>query len=307
MGAPLKMIGELINNSYGRARKAWIARDISKFQDLAKSQTELGVDYLTLNIDGTQDCTVRLEEMLAFLPDLIPAIQEVSRLPISFDNPSLKFHEVCMEHYDRSKSPQPIINSVAASRDNLDGFIDLIKQFDTHVIVMASEKFIPGGGAACFDPRDVHASTRTFMEMLSTRAGRTADNLIVDPGLPPVGADTYGLVNTGLDGMELIHNDPDLKGIHMSVGLSNFAWGTPRHIRHKLECAYLTLAVERGLDYVLANPERKPVPLDPGDPLVDQLKEALRQGRPQGDESQEDAGFRQAEYVNEICQQHVEA
>jgi cobalamin-dependent methionine synthase I len=104
MGAPLKMIGELINNSYGRARKAWIARDISKFQDLAKSQTELGVDYLTLNIDGTQDCTVRLEEMLAFLPDLIPAIQEVSRLPISFDNPSLKFHEVCMEHYDRSKS-----------------------------------------------------------------------------------------------------------------------------------------------------------------------------------------------------------
>ena len=301
MTQPLKMIGELINNSYGRARKAWVARDIVKFQELAKSQTESGVDYLTVNIDGTQDCSVRMEEMLAFLPDLIPALQEVTNLPLSFDNPGLKFHEVAMEYYDRKKSPRPIINSVAASRDNLDGFIDLIKQFDTNVIVMASEKFIPGGGAACFDPRDVHASTRTFMEMLSTRAGRTTDHVIVDPGLPPVGADTYGLVNIGLDGMELIHNDPDLKGIHMSVGLSNFAWGTPKHIRHKLECAYLTLAVERGLDYVLANPERKPEPLEKDDPLVAALIEALRQGRAQDGETQDDAGFRQAEYVMEIC------
>src|SRR5450631_3971328 len=85
---PFKLIGELINNSFARAARAWTGKDLAAYQRLAKLQADLGADYLTLNIDGTQSIMVRPQEMFDFLPDLIPAIQEATSVPIAFDNPS---------------------------------------------------------------------------------------------------------------------------------------------------------------------------------------------------------------------------
>jgi cobalamin-dependent methionine synthase I len=101
--------------------------------------------------------------------------------------------------------------------------------------------------------------------------------------------------------MRLITSDPDLKGVHFVVGLSNFAWGTPKGVREQLENAYLTLGMEVGLDYALANPEKSPGPLPADHPMVAKLRLALEQGRAQDGESQETAGFRQAEAIMAIC------
>ncbi len=297
----MNIVGELINNSYARARRAFEARDVDAYQNLARIQTDLGANFLTLNIDGTQRIQVKMQEMLDFLPDLIPAIQDACPTPISFDNPSIEYHKVALKHYDRSRSGQPILNSLAASRENLDEMIGLVKEYDTKVIVMASEKFVDGGGAQCLNPVDSYEATKRFVEMLAEKADRRPEDIIVDPGLAPVGADTYGLVNIGLDAMKLIHEDANLKGIHMIVGLSNFSFGTPKFIREKLEGAYLSLAMEVGLDFALANPEKNPSPLDADDPMIDKLRDALAQGRALEGESQETAGFRQAEAIMALC------
>ncbi len=297
----LHIIGELMNNSYARARNAFTARNPKDYQQLAKIQTDLGASYLTLNVDGTARIQVRMEEMLAFLPDVIPAIQEASSTPISFDNPSVKYHEVALKYYDRKKSGRPIINSLAASRENLDRMVELVKHYDTLAIIMASEHFVPGGSSQCLRPQDAHAAAKHFVELLNTKAGRTNDQIIIDPGLAPVGADTYGLVNIGLDAMRLMGADPDLKGVHFVVGLSNFAWGTPKGVREELEKAYLTLGMEVGLDFALANPEKTPGPLPKDNPMVDRLRLALAEGRAKDGETQETAGFRQAEAIMAIC------
>ena len=302
----LRIIGELMNNSYARARNGFTSRDVKAYQALAKRQADLGVSYLTLNLDGTQRIQVKMEEMLAFLPDVIPAIQEVTSVPISFDNPSVSYHEVALKHYDRTKSGPPILNSIAASRTHLDRMIELVAEYDTNVIVMASEHVVEGGTSQCLDPRDSHAAARHFVELLTTKGGRRRDQIIIDPGLAPVGADTYGLVNIGLDAMRLISSDPDLHGVHFIVGLSNFAWGTPKGVREQLENAYLTLAMEVGLDYALANPEKSPGPLPPDHPMVEKLRAALEQGRAAGGETQETAGFRQAEAIMAICAEAAE-
>lgn len=303
---PLHLIGELMNNSYARARNAFTSRRVKDYQTLAKAQADLGVRYLTLNLDGTQRIQVKMEEMLAFLPDVIAAIQEVTSVPISFDNPSVKYHEIALQHYDRKKSAPPILNSVAASRTQLDRMIELVAAYDTNVIVMASEHFADGGTSQCLNPRDAHAAARHFVELLTTKGKRTRDQIIIDPGLAPVGADTYGLVNIGLDAMRLINADPDLHGVHFIVGLSNFAWGTPKGVREQLENAYLTLGMEAGLDYALANPEKSPGPLPPDHPMVEKLRAALAQGRAAEGETQETAGFRQAEAIMAICAEAAE-
>lgn len=303
MNRNLHIIGELMNNSYARARKAFSTRDLEGYRHLAKHQSKLGAAYLTLNLDGTQRIPVRRQEMLDFLPDVIPAIQEATSTPIAFDNPSVEYHKIALRHYDRKKSGAPILNSLAASREHLDEMIDLVKHYDTLAIVMASETFVPGGTSQCLNPQDSYRAAKHFVELLVTKAGRRNDQIIIDPGLAPVGADTYGLVNTGLDAMRLISADPDLQGVHMIVGLSNFAWGTPREARDELEKAYLTLGMQAGLDFALANPEKSPAPL-PGDHLmVAKLREALEQGRPLDGETHEISGFRQAEAIMSICRE----
>src|SRR6202167_335956 len=305
MTKKLKVVGELMNNSYARARKAFTERNLKDYRHLAKIQTDLGASYLTLNIDGTQRIQVRMPEMLAFLPDLVPAIQEPTATPISFDNPSVEYHKIALKYYDRKKSGAPILNSLAASRQNLDEMIDLVKHYDTLAIVMASEHFVDGVASQCLNPQDAYRAAKYFVELLVTKAGRTNDQIIIDPGLAPVGADTYGLVNIGLDAMRLIAADPDLKGVHMIVGLSNFAWGTPKEVREELEKAYLTLGMEVGLDFALANPEKTPSPLPADHPMVEKLREALEQGRPGEGETSEITGFRQAEAIMNICREGV--
>ncbi len=310
MNAPLRIrvIGELINNAYARARKAWEARDVMGYQHLARLQADAGAAFVNVNIDGTQRISVRVAEMLEFLPKLIPAIQAETDVPLSFDNPNIEYHRVALRVFDRSKCRgKPLFNSLAASRQQLPAMIELIREHDMRCIVMASECFRPDGSTGqSLDPRQSYDAVKRFADLLVTKAGRTLDDIIVDPGLAPVGADTYGLVNIGLDTMQLCTSDPHLRGLHFSVGLSNFAWGTPKVIKAKLERAYLTLGARVGLDFALANIETNSTPLPEDDPLVAQLEEALKEGRQVNGESVEEAGFRQAAKIMEICSAHID-
>lgn len=303
-----KIIGELINNAYARARRAWEARDVAGYQHLAKLQADAGAELVNLNVDGTQKVSVRVEEMLEFLPVVIPAIQEATDVSLSFDNPNVEYHRVALAAFDRSKSRgKPMLNSLAASRDDLDGMIELIREHDMRCIVMASECFLPDGTSGqSLDPKDSYETVVRFVDMLVSRADRTVDDIVVDPGLAPVGADTYGLVNIGLDTMKLCSEDPQLKGLHYSVGLSNFAWGTPKAVKPLLERAYLTIGGRLGLDYALANVEANSTPLEPDHPIIAELEAALEAGRAQAGETAEDAGFRQAEMIMDLCSEYIE-
>ena len=303
MNSPkLTVIGELMNNSYGRARKAWLARRIEGYQELAEIQTKLGASYLTLNIDSTQKLTVTLDEMLDFLSLVIPAIQEVTDVPISFDNPNAAFHRKCLEHFDPARSKgRPILNSISVSRKNIDGMIQIARDFDMNIIVMASECRRPDGShGSATSVEDILDTTRYFVKMLRDRACISNDRIIIDPGLAPISSDTGGLINLCLDATRAIRAESDLAGIHVSVGLSNFAIGAPKSMHVPLERAFLSLATEAGMDFVLANPEKNTDPMPKEEPLVQDLIRILEKGRVRAGESQEDAGFRQLDALMEL-------
>jgi cobalamin-dependent methionine synthase I len=274
----LSIVGELINHAYARARRAFEARDATGYQHLARLQAHLGVHAISVNLDRTRLLDVTMAEMRERLPEVISAIQDVTTLPLAFDNPALEYHQVALAHYDRGKGGRPILNSIAASRANLDQWLEQVAHHDTRVIVMASERGVPGGTARCHRAEDSHAVARHFVQRLILEAGRTPDQILIDPGLFPLGPGTSTIINTGLETIRLIREDPELDGVHCVVGLSNFTCMAPGAARDQMGNAYLTLAMEAGLDYVIANPERDPAPLCADHPAVSALRMALANG-----------------------------
>ncbi len=298
----LHVIGELMNNSYGRARKAWQTRNVAGYQELARIQTDLGVSFLTLNVDGTQKLSVTLQEMLDFLPIVIPAIQEVTDVPISFDNPDVAFHRACLQHYNPAKSKgRAILNSISVSRQNVAAMMQVAREYDMNVIVMASECLLPDGShGPASTVADIVNTAKHFASLLHEQADIGNDRIIIDPGLAPVASDTSGLINLCLDSIRAIRAEKTLEGIHISVGLSNFAIGAPKPLHVPLERAFLCLAMEAGLDFALSNPEKNTVPMTPDETLVQALSRLLATGRVRPGETQEDAGYRQLDALMEL-------
>jgi 5-methyltetrahydrofolate--homocysteine methyltransferase len=103
----------------------------------------------------------------------------------------------------------------------------------------------------------------------------------VDPGIAPIGSDTDGFLNIAVESMERMHNDPALKGIHMSVGLSNFtvmlppkcADGSP--VKSPLESAFVTMGMPLGLDFIIGNVKRNYALLEATHPAMLCLKDVL--------------------------------
>jgi cobalamin-dependent methionine synthase I len=62
---------------------------------------------------------------------------------------------------------------------------------------------------------------------------------------------------------------------HIVIGLSNFTAGLPRHVRLPLQSAFLTLAVNRGLDTFIGDPAKAYRLLKPGDEHLAWLERIL--------------------------------
>jgi len=107
------------------------------------------------------------------------------------------------------------------------------------------------------------------------------EHIIVDPGIAPIGSDMEGITKRVLASVKLLGEADDLKGLHMSVGLSNFTIGLPSKradgspLKGPLESAFLTMAMPMGLDMVIGSVKRKYNLLADDDPALVCLKEVL--------------------------------
>ena len=110
------------------------------------------------------------------------------------------------------------------------------------------------------------------------------DDIIIDLGIAPLGSDTEGNLGRLIGAMEMIHNDADLAGIHMSVGLSNFSVMLPpkradgSRVQGPLESAFLGKAMPLGLDMVIGSVRRKYEVLPPDHPAVQCVEDCLAVG-----------------------------
>ena len=259
MSFNIRIIGERINPGFKSTKALFDNSDIPGIQALAVKQAEAGASWLNVNIGA------RALTDTEWMATVIRAIQEVTTVPLSFDFPSKKVQEVCLQAYDPAKAQGalPLVNSITEHRWDL---MELYGPYRFKVILMASERVEAVNGAMIAKGNksadEIYGTARRCALRLMNDYGMPADDIIVDMSVSAIIADTEGLNRSTVEAIRLIGQDPALKGVHMMGGLSNIGQQLPpkavdgSDLKHALECAFLTLTVPLGFDTVLGTPWR---------------------------------------------------
>jgi len=249
----LSVIGDRINPGFKSTRVLFENEDIEGLQALAKRQVEAGASILDFNVGESASGDH------AFLREVIGAIQAAVDVPLCFDYPNFEFQEICLKAYDDSlaNGQKPVINSIAETRWEM---AELLKIRPARVILMASERIEDGRIVHNQTGEEVHAVAKRMINKLSDAYPMEPEDFIVDISIGTLAADTEGLVRMALDGIKMIADDPDLKGVYTSGGLTNLVLMLPKDavdgspLKPQLQSAFLTEAIPLGLSMVMCTP-----------------------------------------------------
>jgi cobalamin-dependent methionine synthase I len=273
----LTIIGESINDSVPSTKKLFDENDIPGLLELARSQDEKGAAWIDVNVGSRPP---------AFMADLVRRIQSVTAKPLSIDTPDPALAEAGLRAYDleRAGGKRPILNSISPLRLQM---LDLWAVRPFMPILMSSERFEAGASSASANKtaEETRQTARSLLEEARRHVpGLTNDQVLIDPGIAPIGSDCEAQLKRVLDSLALIHDDPFFTGVHMSVGLSNFTVMLPSKtkdgapVKGPLESAFLTLAMPRGLDTIIGSTVRKYEILPAGHPALTCLEDILKLG-----------------------------
>ena len=266
----LTIIGESINDSVPSTHKLFEANDIAGLKELARSQDAGGATYIDVNVGKRSP---------EFLAEMVRQVQSVTAKPLSIDTPDPVMAEAGLKAYDlnRAGGKIPVLNSISPLRTQM---FDLNKIVPFKPILLITERNENGSG----QPNHTVAQTYATAQQMIAAAGQhgiPVRDCILDPGISPIGADSDDQFLRLMQSIHRIHADPAFRGVHMSVGLSNFtvmlppkrADGSPT--KSPLESAFLTLAMPLGLDHVIGSVKRKYETLPADHPALQCLTDCL--------------------------------
>ncbi len=220
------LIGENINimsNTIGPALKE---RNPKPVQELAKAETEAGVDYLDLNIGPARKAG---DELITWL---VETVQEVTNLPLSLDTTN----PVAMEAGLKVARSKALINSIAPAR--FEEELPLVKKYNADMIGLLWG--IEGM------PRDANERAVTAVDLVykANEMGIANEDIWIDPIASPVSVE-INQVKSCVEFMSMLGDIAP--GCKSTVGLSNISNGTPNHLRPYLNRTYLIMLMRYGL------------------------------------------------------------
>lgn len=270
----LTIIGESINDSVPSTHALFEANNIDGIVDLARSQAEKGAAYIDVNVGPRSP---------EFMADVVRRIQERISLPLSIDTPDPAIAAAGLEAYNlqRAGNRKPILNSISEAR---------LEMFDVYArqpfipILLVTEGMDESGEIVMNKTAErIYATAKSMVKTARERISQVAnDQIILDPGIMPIGSDSKGDFRRLMNAMALIHQDKDLAGVNISVGLSNFTAMLPSKkpdgspVKGPLESAFLTMAMPLGLNTIIGSVNRKYALLKEDDPAMQCLKDVLK-------------------------------
>ena len=226
----MKLIGENLNimsKTYGKALKE---RDAKPLQELAIIQTEAGMDWIDLNI-GPAGKTG--EELMTWL---IPAIQEVTDVPLAIDTSNIKAIAAGLKVY---KKTRPLINSIMVRPERMAALLPLAKEYDADFVGLL---WGPEGMPRDENERGALCSELVFKAMEEFQI--SPERIFVHPIQTPVSVQQNQIMSC-LEFMKMFQDIAP--GCQSTIGLSNVSNGPPDHLRPILNQVMAIILKRHGL------------------------------------------------------------
>lgn len=222
------LVGENINVMSATIGPAMKERNAKPVQDMARAESEAGVDYLDLNIGPARKAG---DELMSWLVEAVQAVSDKS-LALDTTNP------VATEAGLKLCKSKALINSVSLQPERLEKILPLVGQYNADMIGL-----LWGVDGM---PRDANERCMLAVDLIykANEAGVASENIWIDPIATPVSVE-INQVKSCLEFMSMLSEiAPECKSI---VGLSNVSNGAPSHLRPPLNRTYMIMLMRYGL------------------------------------------------------------
>jgi 5-methyltetrahydrofolate corrinoid/iron sulfur protein methyltransferase len=221
-------VGENINIMSKTIGPAIKERRSELILEMARHEEKVGIDLLDLNIGPSRKAG---EEVMDWL---VREVQAVVKKPCSLDttNPA------AMEAGLKIHQGKALINSVSLQPERLEKVLPMAKTY--HASVIGLLWGVEGM------PRDANERASLAVDFIyqANNQGIPTEDIWIDPIVSPVSVEINQVLSC-LEFMSMLKDiAPEAKSI---VGLSNISNGTPTHLRHYLNRAYLAMLMKYGV------------------------------------------------------------
>lgn len=227
------VIGERINpTGKKRLKQALLDEDYDYILAQAIEQADAGAEILDVNVGVPSLDDVKI------LPQVIKKLQSVTDLPLQIDSSNPKAIEAALRIYNG----KAIVNSVNGEDKVLEAVLPLVKKYGAAVVGLTlDETGIPATAEGRF----------AIAEKILARAmayGIPKEDVIIDCLTLTASAQQEGADET----LRAVRMVKERLGLATALGVSNISFGLPA--RPVVNRAFLTLAMENGLDLPIMNP-----------------------------------------------------
>jgi 5-methyltetrahydrofolate--homocysteine methyltransferase len=231
------IIGEKINASIPKIKKAIVGRDAGFLKEMAKEQEEAGADVIDVNV-GTGEGTV--EDEMNDMKWLVNLVKDHLNGQISIDSANPIVLETGLK---AGGDKVGFINSVKATKGSIEGVLPLAAKYDVSVIALAMDET----GV----PNEVSSRVRACEKIMThvEEIGISPEKVFFDPLVLPVSTDaSQGLVT--METLRTIKKEFNLS--KTILALSNISFGLP--CRTLINIAIANMAMYFEVDALLMNP-----------------------------------------------------
>jgi len=222
------LIGENLNVISQTLGPALKERNAGPIEEMAKAETEAGIDLIDLNIGPARRGGDELMDWV------VNTVQAVTDTQLSLDTTNL----VAMEAGLKAYKGKALINSVSLQTDRLEKGLELAKQYDADVIgLLWSNEGMP---------RDANERAMHTVNYLlqANEMGIPNERIWIDPIASPVSVE-INQVKACVEFTSMLGEIAP--GCKSTVGLSNISNGAPTPLRPWLNRTYMVMLMRHGL------------------------------------------------------------
>jgi 5-methyltetrahydrofolate corrinoid/iron sulfur protein methyltransferase len=240
---------------------------------LIESQVADGADYIAVNLDvfGENDPKVAIDMMRKY----VTLVQKWGRgVPICFDSSN---DDVLIaglnQWFAKGRSQrQPLLNSVKVY--TMDKILPLKKQYDFAVIALLISEQASTGPGGYLSVDELYGLAKQIYEKAVGQYGFKPQEIFFDSTVFPLAIDmpmepnVPGYTYRAFETIKKIKSDPNFKGVHCSLGISNSVRDLPGR-KVGLCRAYVATAMKYGLDAGIVNTSHKYGSVEPAAELME--------------------------------------